>query len=102
MLPDEQSLAETFKDRPFVLLGINSDPQDKAKKAIEREKITWRSWWDGGNSSGPIAATWNVNAWPTTYILDHKGIIRFRYSSRSSEAELAKNIDQLLLELRKP
>ncbi len=101
MLPVEQSLVEKFKDRSFVLLGINSDSRDKAKKAIEREKITWSSWWDGGNSSGPIAAKWNVTAWPTTYILDHKGVIRFRYFSRTSEEQLEEVISQLVRDFSK-
>jgi peroxiredoxin len=101
MLPHHQALAERFQDRPFVLLGINSDPRDKAQEAVKREKITWRSWWDGGDSNGPIAAKWNVTAWPETYVLDHKGIIRFRYSSPTSDDGLAKSIDQLLLDLSK-
>ena len=47
-------------------------------KAIKRESITWRSWWDGGNTQGPIATQWNVKGWPTLYILDHNGIIRHK------------------------
>ena len=44
---------------------------------IEEEKITWRSWWDGGDIDGPIATKWQVgDAWPTIYVLDAKGIIR--------------------------
>ncbi len=99
LLRDEQSLVEEFRDRPFVLLGVNSDPRGKARTAIEREKITWRSWWDGGNSSGPISATWNVTAWPTIYIVDDKGVIRFRYFSKVSKQELEKAIDGLLLKI---
>ena len=36
----------------------------------------WRSWGDG--HSGPIVTQWNVNSFPTIYIIDHKGITRFR------------------------
>lgn len=76
MYPHERSLVERLKDQPFALLGVNSDPKEKLREAIKREGITWRSWWDGPNTGGPIATAWNVGTWPTIYILDHKGIIR--------------------------
>lgn len=78
MYPHERSLVERLKDQPFALLGVNSDPRDRVREALERENITWRSWWDGGDTSGPIATRWNVSAWPTIYVLDHNGIIRHK------------------------
>jgi hypothetical protein len=38
--------------------------------------MTWRSWWDGKNP-GPIAGRWGVLSWPTVYILDPRGVIRY-------------------------
>ena len=93
MYPHERSLVARLNDKPFVILGINSDPKENLKKAIEREKMTWRSWWDGGNPNGPIASKWNVSGWPTVYVLDHKGVIRYK------EAELDEAVDTLLKEL---
>ena len=43
---------------------------------LEKENITWRSWFDGGSTGGPIATDWNVRGWPTLYLVDHKGVIR--------------------------
>ena len=79
MYPHERSLVERLDDKPFALLGINSD-QDRVrlKKRMEEEGITWRSWWDGGSTSGPIATEWKVRGWPTIYVLDHRGVIRYR------------------------
>lgn len=78
MYPHERSLVKKLKDQPFALLGINSDSKDVALRAIENENLTWRSWWDGGDTRGPIARQWNVQAWPTIYVLDHKGVIRYK------------------------
>ena len=76
MYPHERSLVKRLADKPFALLGINSDTdKTELKKAMEKEKITWRSWWDGGDTNGPIANQFNVQGWPTLYILDHRGII---------------------------
>jgi FimV-like protein len=76
MYPHERSLVKNLADKPFVLLGVNSD-ENKAelKLAMEKEKITWRSWYDG-STSGPIARDWGVRGWPTIYVIDHKGVIR--------------------------
>src|SRR5437762_13351791 len=79
MYPHERSLVKRLADKPFALIGINSDSdRDELKKVLEKEEITWRSWWDGGSTEGPIATTWNVHGWPTIYVLDAKGVIRFK------------------------
>ena len=78
MYPHERSLVKRLENKPFALIGINSDPRPKAKAALARENITWRSFWDGGDTRGPIAKEWKIQGWPTIYILDHKGVIRYR------------------------
>ncbi len=79
LLPTEKSLAERLKDRPFVLLGVNSDKDRAALKSVSTEKgITWRSWVDGGSTNGPIASRWNVHGWPTIVVIDKAGVIRFK------------------------
>ena len=76
MYPHERSLVNRMKDRPFVLLGVNSDiNREKTREVCKSKNLTWRSWWDR-NTSGPISRHWNVSGWPTIYILDHKGVIR--------------------------
>jgi hypothetical protein len=72
MLPHERSLVKRLKDKPFALVGINSD-KDKAelKQIMEKESITWPSFFQGG-TDGPISTRWNVHGWPTIYVLDHK------------------------------
>jgi Thioredoxin-like len=97
MYPHERSLVKRLADKPFALLGINSDGDKKElKEAMEKESITWRSWWDGGSTNGPIAKKWNVHGWPTIYVLDDKGIIR--YKGVRGEA-MDKAVDALLKEM---
>ncbi len=97
MYPHERSLVKRLAGKPFALLGINSDRDREAlKKVLQEENITWRSWWDGGSTSGPIATQWNVHAWPTIYVLDARGVIR--YKNVRGEA-LDKAVETLLAEL---
>lgn len=78
MIPHEKEMVERIKDQPFALIGINSDG-DRAslRKILDEQDITWRNAVDGG-TDGPIATRWNGHAWPTIYILDHKGVLRYR------------------------
>ena len=76
MYPHERSLVARLADEPFTILGVNSDPADNYRAAIERENITWLSFWDGGSTGGPIATRWGVRGWPTIFIIDHEGIIQ--------------------------
>jgi hypothetical protein len=97
MYPHERSLVKRLEGKPFALLGINSDQdRDALKKVLVKEQITWRSWWDGGSTNGPIATTWNVHGWPTIYVLDDKGVIR--YKGVRGEA-MDKAVDTLLTEM---
>ena len=79
MYPHERSLVKKMADRPFALLGVNSDEDlDKLKERMVEENITWRSWRNGGTTSGPISTEWNVSGWPTIYVIDHEGVIRYK------------------------
>ena len=79
--PYQRLMLELYKDKPFALLGVNSDPKiETAKQGKIDAKLPYRSWWDGSekdSTKGPIAAKWGVTGWPTVYIIDEKGTIRF-------------------------
>jgi len=126
-------MVERLRDKPFALIGINSDgdrgvsgvleedekvalaplgssldevvekvrrgdagvlekaraaapaAEAKIKKAdlaalaavLEKNRITWRQAADR-STYGPLARRWNVSSWPTIYVLDAKGVIRFK------------------------
>src|SRR5690349_20881477 len=96
MYPHERSLVKRLNGKPFALIGINSDMDREAlKKVLVKERITWRSWWDGGSTEGPIASKWNVHGWPTIYVLDARGVIRFK---NVREKAMDEAVDQLLKE----
>jgi hypothetical protein len=98
MYPHERSLVKRLADKPFALLGVNTDmDKDKLKEVLKEEKITWRSWIDGG-TDGPICKKWHVRGFPTIYVLDHKGVIRYKGVRGES---LDKAVDALLKEVEK-
>jgi Thioredoxin-like len=100
MYPHERSLVKRLEDKPFALLGINSDrDRQELKETLKKEQITWRSWWDGGSTEGPIATQWNVSGWPTIYVIDHRGVIR---GKQLRGPELDGLVDKLLKEMEAP
>jgi hypothetical protein len=97
MYPHERSLVKKLEEKPFVLLGVNSDgDKDKLKERMKEEKITWRSWWDGGDTNGPIASKFKVHGWPTLYIVDHRGVIRHKFVGFPGPERFDSAIDALL------
>ena len=75
--PISASLMEKYADEPVVLLGVNSDDElATIQEAKVREELHYRTWWDG-STSGPISEAWNVWGWPSTFIMDADGVIRF-------------------------
>lgn len=95
MLPHEKEMVKRLADKPFALIGINSDgDRSVVNQILEREKITWRNVIDG-NTQGPIATAWNVSGWPTIYVLDKEGKIRHR---DLRDAELERAVVKLLEE----
>jgi thiol-disulfide isomerase/thioredoxin len=60
------------------------------KQAREKNEITWLALWDG--PSGPIATRWNIQAYPTIYILDSAGVIRARDISAGTLPDLVEKL----------
>src|SRR5271156_4422275 len=101
MYPHERSLVKRLAGKPFVILGVNSDTDQKSlKEALEKEHITWRSFYDQ-STQGPIAKRWNIHGWPTLFVLDTKGVIRHRFLGSPGDEALDKAIDKLVEEAGK-
>jgi hypothetical protein len=100
MYPHERSLVKKLQDKPFVLVGVNSDKDKEAlKKTMEEEKITWRSFWDGGTTRGPIASKFKVQGWPTLYVIDHNGMIRHKFLGSPGNKVIDDAIETILKEM---
>src|SRR5215510_6471065 len=91
MMPHERSLVEELKGKPFALIGINTDGKknyDEGQKSAKEGPVTWRSFDDGDPGSGPICKAWNIESFPSIFVLDHEGVIR-QMDVRGEELETA-------------
>lgn len=139
MIPHEKTMVEKLKNRPFALLGINSDQdrdvlkndkqaqkrfaelekldaegrtklsaEDQAllakvhagnlaylNKILKEQGITWRQAAQE-STGGPIPKRWNVQGWPTIYVLDATGKIRYRdLRDQQLEDAVVKLLDEM-------
>ena len=77
MIPHERDMVEKLKDKPFVLVSISADAEKQTlTDFLAKEKMPWTHWWNG--SDGGIIEDWEVTHYPTIYVLDAKGVIRFK------------------------
>ncbi|MBM3988993.1 MAG: redoxin domain-containing protein [Planctomycetes bacterium] len=99
MIPHERSLVEKYKDRPFAILGVNTDTSksDYAKKA-EEQKVTWRSAWTGSTNNA-ISRQFKVKSYPTVLLLDGTGKVREKWLGAPPPKALERAIEELLAEL---
>ena len=99
MFPDERAMVARLEREPFALLGVCNDRDlKKVRGLIAKEKITWRSWWDDADTDAPIAQAWVIRVWPAVFVIDPKGIVRYR-DLRGEELDLV--VDTLLEEAKR-
>ncbi len=97
-IPHEREIFSRLRDKPFVMLGVNCDEDlDKAEKAVETHQMGWRNWTDGMPGSGPIVRAYRIRTYPSSVVIDNKGLIRYKniFGDRLDRA-----LDLLLHELQ--
>jgi thiol-disulfide isomerase/thioredoxin len=87
LVPHEVALRDKYNGRAFQLYGVNGgDERETARKTAIEKQMTWPSFY-GARQRGGLAAVWNVDGWPTVYVIGSDGVIR--YKGHGDEMELA-------------
>jgi hypothetical protein len=69
------------------------------KDVLKKENLTWRSFADLGDAGqGAIAARWNLTSTPTLYVLDSRGVIRYKWPGGPGHDALDSALDKLIKE----
>ncbi|MFO0811255.1 MAG: TlpA disulfide reductase family protein [Gemmataceae bacterium] len=95
MIPHERAMVERFRGKPLEVISIDvGDDKEDVEKFLAKTPMPWTHWLVGRTSG--IVPDWKVSSYPTIYVLDAKGVIRFadvRY------AGLEKAVEVLLAEM---
>lgn len=96
MMPHARTLAKKYENKPVALLGVNEDQDlSEGRAAVTKARMTWPSWAD---PNGDISRAWKVGGYPTLYVIDQKGIIRFCLEGATEGAVLESMVERLLAE----
>jgi hypothetical protein len=81
-------------EKPFALLGVHGLDYTPAKlKAVMlKEKLNWRSFAD----HRVINARWASRGTPTYYIIDHKGVIRYKWLGYPGSKAIDDALEKLI------
>jgi thiol-disulfide isomerase/thioredoxin len=95
MIPHEREMVKKFKGKPFVLVSVSADNKlQDLTDFLKKNEMPWTHWYEGAN--GKLIEDWQVEYFPSIYVLDHKGVIRFK-DVRGEKMEEA--VEKLLKEL---
>lgn len=63
-----------YKTKGFEIYSVSiDDDMSKWKNAIQKDKINWLQVNDGGGWEARTAVQWNINAIPTSFLIDKQG-----------------------------
>ena len=96
--PYYRLMQDLYSNWPFAIVGVDTGVAESVRHLKAKHGLNYRSWWDppeAGSGRGAIASEWNVLGWPTTYVLDAEGVIRF---VDLRDEDLLKGVRQLLHE----
>jgi thiol-disulfide isomerase/thioredoxin len=97
MIPHERELVKSMKDKPFVLLSVSCDDEQKTlTDFLEKEQMPWNHWFDG--RGGKVAKTFRIQAFPTLYLIDHAGVIRQKWVGNPGNDKIDKAVKELVEE----
>lgn len=94
-LPELVSLHDKYKNKEvqFVSLALDgSSDLDKLKKVIKENNLNWNQLFINKDKPSAIVKDYKVSEYPTTILIDPKGVIR----ARGTSAKILKEIDKIL------
>ncbi len=82
------------KDYPddVVVVGVMNDSLEDAREAIEQHNVDWKNWLEPDDNM-PIHIRWNINSWPTTYLIGRDGKI---ISNRLRGDRLLERLEEVI------
>jgi thiol-disulfide isomerase/thioredoxin len=94
MIPHQRGLVKRLEGKPFALVSISvDDNKEKVSAFLKKTPMPWTHWWNGPRQG--LVVDWDVTSYPTIYVLDHKGVIRYK-GVRDRQMDAA--VDRLLKE----
>jgi thiol-disulfide isomerase/thioredoxin len=77
MIPHTRKMVKANEKKPFVFVSVSCDAERQTLTDFTaKTEMPWTHWWDG--QGGKVARLYQIRAFPTIYVIDHKGVIQFK------------------------
>ena len=97
MIPHEREMVEKLKGQPFALISVSADDEKgDLEKFLAKTPMPWVHWW-GKADDGKLLKALNIRFYPTIYVLDANGVIRYK---NVRGEELTKAVEVCLAEMK--
>jgi thiol-disulfide isomerase/thioredoxin len=98
MIPHEREMVKRYAGKPFAFISVSGDDKKETlKEFLTKQPMPWVHWW--GGADGGVIREWNIQGFPTFYVIDAKGVIRGKYVGGGEE--IGKKLDALVEKLVK-
>ncbi|KAF0180826.1 MAG: redoxin [Limisphaerales bacterium] len=98
-IPHVRAAYERYNKEGFEIVGISFDAdRQRLEDVVKRENLRWPQYFDGGGQEAAPGKTFGIRHWPSMWLLDRNGVIRFI----SAGAGLDRKITALLKETGNP
>jgi peroxiredoxin len=75
--PQEMELLKQHSGKPFAIVDVSGDDEvETVEEHVKDHSMPWTHWFNG--HEGGVLDAWNVQAFPTIYVIDAAGVIRHR------------------------
>lgn len=83
-----------LEEKPFALIGVNTNTSEpsKLKAIMDKEKLNWRTFAVGDT----IKDSWNNPGTPLYYVIDHKGVIQYKWFGSPGERAIDTALERLI------
>ncbi|MCI0701096.1 MAG: TlpA family protein disulfide reductase [Planctomycetia bacterium] len=96
MIPHERALMKKMAGKPFTIISVSVDEKKETlEKFIAKEPMPWVHWWDKGEQN-PVLTKYRVQSFPTLYLIDHTGVIRYKWLEAPEDTDLDKAVESLV------
>lgn len=75
----------------LAVMSVGMDDEDDKQKFLDfvhDYKLDFNHVFEGGGWSSPFALSWGVNAFPTWFLIDRKGVLRYVDADRDTETKV--------------
>src|SRR5262249_55539551 len=97
--PHERSLVTKLNEKPFALIGVNTNTSDpkKLNAIMDKENMNWRSF----VIQEAINASWNKPGTPMYYVIDPHGVIRYKWFGSPGAKAIDTAVEKLMHEAKR-